>query len=303
MARESITPDIARAAVNEASQNARNVYIVFVLVGVYVAMIVGSTTDEMLLREAPIHLPVFEVGIPIVGAYAIIPVIFLLLHLNLLVQLRLLANKLRAYREILDTEVPAESERAGHRGLIFPFGFSMIFMRDGRPGPFDVLLIAMMWLSVVVLPVLLLIWTQIWFLRYQSVAITTVHQATIVIDLALLWYLWSIQIKPHSIWRRSLDHCFAFATVAVVTLYTLFDAIPPRHPLNGRASSISLAAAGVNNMTDAFIYRRFLDLRKKGWSVIKRWFNSWRAVPPAIKFASIVSTWRKASAWIFATEA
>ncbi len=101
-----------RDAVNDATRNARNGYLFFVLAGLYVAIIVGSTTDEMLLRESPIKLPVFEVGIPIVGAYAVIPVLFLLLHLNLLVQFNLLGDKARQFvREMRDQRL-IRSERA-----------------------------------------------------------------------------------------------------------------------------------------------------------------------------------------------
>ena len=86
-----------RDAVNDATRNARNGYLFFVLAGLYVAVLVGSTTDEMLLRGTTIKLPVFEVGIPIVVAYAVIPILFLLLHFNMLVQSGLLAHKVRDF--------------------------------------------------------------------------------------------------------------------------------------------------------------------------------------------------------------
>ena len=39
---------------NDASHFARNVYITFLLLGTYIAVIIGSTTHEQLLKVSPV---------------------------------------------------------------------------------------------------------------------------------------------------------------------------------------------------------------------------------------------------------
>ena len=76
---------------NEASRRCRTVYLTFLLVAVYFALIVGSTTDEQLLRGTAITLPILNVNLPIVGVYIVAPPLFLILHFNLLLNLFLLS--------------------------------------------------------------------------------------------------------------------------------------------------------------------------------------------------------------------
>ncbi len=56
-------------SVNSASQQVRNFYITLLLAGFYIAMIIWSTTDVMLLKETPVKLPILDVELPITGFY------------------------------------------------------------------------------------------------------------------------------------------------------------------------------------------------------------------------------------------
>jgi hypothetical protein len=46
-----------RGAADEAARLARNVYLSFLLLGTYIAVIIGSTTDMQLLKGSPVTLP------------------------------------------------------------------------------------------------------------------------------------------------------------------------------------------------------------------------------------------------------
>ncbi len=83
-----------RENADDAARLTRTVYFTFLLVGVYIAVTIGSTTDLQLLKVSPVNLPVVNVGLPIVGFYALVPWLFLLFHFNLLLQLYLLSRKL-----------------------------------------------------------------------------------------------------------------------------------------------------------------------------------------------------------------
>ena len=263
--------DIAalRDAANDAIRNVRNNYIFFVLAGVYIAVIVGSTTDEMLLRQSPIKLPILNVGLPIVGAYLAVPLMFLILHLNLLVQLRLLSEKLHAFESVMRSMRLDRKTREMQRNLILPFPFAVMILRDFRSTALRPLLTtevrarlreseggesrrwlgrlaaAMMWLSVVILPVLFLLGVQLWFVRYHDPIITALHQAVIAVDLVLLWTVWRTALYPRR-WRRArtgwragrwlmvggVTRGAGWLATAAAAWIVLFDAIPPDHSLD-----------------------------------------------------------------------
>jgi hypothetical protein len=46
-----------RGAADEAARLIRNVYLSFLLLGTYIAIIIGSTTDMQLLKGSPVTLP------------------------------------------------------------------------------------------------------------------------------------------------------------------------------------------------------------------------------------------------------
>lgn len=95
-------------SVNSASQHVRNYYITFLLAGFYIAMIIWSTTDLMLLKDTPVKMPLLDVELPITGFYTFAPYFFLLLHFNLLLQFSLLSDKIhrfdRAVIELTDND-------------------------------------------------------------------------------------------------------------------------------------------------------------------------------------------------------
>ena len=62
-----------RENADDAARLARTVYFTFLLVGVYIAVTIGSTTDLQLLKVSPVTLPIVNVGLPIVGFYALVP--------------------------------------------------------------------------------------------------------------------------------------------------------------------------------------------------------------------------------------
>ncbi len=67
----------------------------------------ASTTDEQLLRDSAVTLPILDVQLPIRGFYTFVPWLFLLAHFNVLFQLTQLARKLRVFdRYVGDVREP-----------------------------------------------------------------------------------------------------------------------------------------------------------------------------------------------------
>ena len=58
---------LLRTSANDAAQLVRKVYLTFLLVSGYLAILVGATTDEQLLRGTGAILPIIQVQLSIVA--------------------------------------------------------------------------------------------------------------------------------------------------------------------------------------------------------------------------------------------
>ena len=186
--------DKLQDAANSASSHARNVYITFLLFGLYLAIIFGSTTHEQLLRQGPVTLPLLNVGLPLFGFYWIAPALFVLLHLNLLLQLYLLSGKLHRFDKALGDAVGRgflDPERANdRRAQLFPFPFSQMLVGRHHGRLMWFLLWLMVWLTVLVLPVVLLLMGQVRFLPYHDAATTMWQRFMVLADVLLILIFW-----------------------------------------------------------------------------------------------------------------
>jgi uncharacterized protein YjbI with pentapeptide repeats len=189
------TADTLKSGADAAAANVRNLYITFLLAGVYAAIVVGATTDWQLFSVSPVTLPILDVDLPIVAFYTVVPWLLLLLHFNLMLQLLLLSRRLHlldeAIRELRDPE-------AARRLRITLFGFPFSHLLIGEPiGPVIRALMAMVvWLTLIVLPLLLLVWAQIRFLPYHDPLLTWTQRLAILLDLATLWTFWPRILTP-----------------------------------------------------------------------------------------------------------
>jgi uncharacterized protein YjbI with pentapeptide repeats len=184
-----------RGAADEAARLAQNLYLSFLLFGTYIAIIIGSTTDMQLLKVSPVTLPLLNVQLPIVGFYAVVPWLLLLLYFYLLLHLTFLAQKLHRLNAVLATFTD-EAVWEEQRLRLFPFPFSVMLI--GRPARWRLrwLLGLMVLTTIVLLPLLLLLWAQIRFLPYHNMMITWNHRIAVGVDLILLGLFWPLMLIP-----------------------------------------------------------------------------------------------------------
>jgi uncharacterized protein YjbI with pentapeptide repeats len=191
--------DALRQAADESARLVRTLVVTFLLVGVYVAIIVFGTTDVQLLKETPVRLPFFEVGVPLVGFYAVVPWVVVLLHLNLLLQLTLLSRKLHAFdAAVVEIDDPRIARDQRDRLYAFPFS-DMLAGRHDSP-LLRTLLAAIVWATVLILPLALLIAAQVRFLPYRSDAVTASQALAVLATLAAIWAFWPVAVTGRS-WR------------------------------------------------------------------------------------------------------
>jgi len=194
--------DRLRNTTNESSQLARKVYLFFLLFSVYIAILVGSTTDEQLFRGIGAKLPILNVELPIAGTYMVVPLIFLFFHLNLLILLYLLSQKLYTFSEHIE-KLPQEQQDVEQK-LLYPFPFTQTLVRKHRVWLDRALFALMVNSTLIVFPIALLLWAQVRFLPYHSTLITWIHRTAVLGDFLLLLLLWPKTRSPNGQWLNWL---------------------------------------------------------------------------------------------------
>src|SRR3954470_19040188 len=189
MAAPEPIPDLLKA-VNEASGKAFALWITFVSVGIYLAIAVGTTTHLQLLLAGPVKLPLLGVDMPLFAFYGFAPPMFVVLHLYVLVQLYLLANLLRLFDDALRATDMIEQDRRQIRAQLDKFVFTQFLIGVPQEKFIRLFLWAVVWLSFVVGPILLLFGFEIQFLPYRNYFITDRHRFEVTTDLIVLALLW-----------------------------------------------------------------------------------------------------------------
>ncbi|CAA7617250.1 membrane hypothetical protein [Magnetospirillum sp. LM-5] len=216
-------PDLTSrvTAVNDVAKTARALLAALLVVAVTLAATMIAATDEALFRDAAKVFPSLSVEIRLSTAYALAPPVFLFLHMNALLQLRLLTRRLEALRgELAGLALSAEDRRAW-AGQVHGLAFAQMRLTDGEAGWGRRLQVLITWISVVLVPVLLLLAAQMSFVRYQNWTITIIHIACLAADLALLfWFHWS---PWPGRWRMGTAALAALLVEAI----SLTQALPP----------------------------------------------------------------------------
>jgi uncharacterized protein YjbI with pentapeptide repeats len=178
-------------AVNDASGRAFALWVTFLTVAVYLAIAIGTTTHLQLLLEMPVKLPLLGVDLSLFAFYEFAPPLFLVLHLYVLMQLYFLSRLLHSFGEDLQRAQMIERDRERVRDQLDTFVFTQLAI--GAPENWLVrqFLRLSVWLTFLIAPVLLVLAFQLQFLPYHSTAITWTHRVVLLLDITLLWALWT----------------------------------------------------------------------------------------------------------------
>jgi uncharacterized protein YjbI with pentapeptide repeats len=181
--------DRLRSAADAAANDAQSSYLRFAVFGLYLAVVVGATTHEELLKGSMVTMPGLGVGLPIMGFYVLVPALFVLMHANLLLQLGLVAGHVARLRAAIQG-IASDEERRLERALLPSSIISQFRFGDRRGSPFGMLLYLAFVISLILLPIGILVFVQVRFLPYHSEWVTWWHRGLIFADLCLIWLLW-----------------------------------------------------------------------------------------------------------------
>jgi hypothetical protein len=181
------------AALNHSADRVQTLWFSFLTFMLYLAVATGTTTHRMLFLESPLKLPVLNIDLPLLGFYILTPLIFIVFHFYMLLNLVLLARTAKSFEDALERAFPKDGEaRENFRMRIENTLFVQLLVggRLERKGINAWLLSWMALITLALAPVALLLMFEIMFLPYHSEKITWLHRGLLALDLALVWTLW-----------------------------------------------------------------------------------------------------------------
>ena len=213
-----VNPYSLLEAVNRSSDTAHMSWLIFLAIMAYLLIAVAGVTHRDLLLATPVHLPVLGVQIQQVQFFQFAPVLLVLFHLGLVSQLVLLARKTLEFDNAVHQLEASRRRMHPLRLELHNFFFVQGIAGPNRSRIMAMFLHAMSWLTLVVIPVVLLLFIQISFVPYHSVGITWVHRIALLIDIGILALLGVFLTRAETNFFQALGR--AIGTHPVTTLAT-----------------------------------------------------------------------------------
>jgi hypothetical protein len=200
--------------VNEASKQVRNLYIFFLAFSLYIALVVGSVSHVDLLKGTDVQLPIIGVGLPLLGFFAVVPWVYVLFYFNLLVQTKMLADKVRHLQKPLSRQ-RAKPILAGLHNAPILYLIARAYGHNTERWLYRLIT----WATLLLVPSLVLLLTQISFLPYHSEGITWSHRAAILTMLIAICFIWPQIFRQQSETRwRGIPLWLGAASLALLSL-------------------------------------------------------------------------------------
>lgn len=215
------------SALNRSAERVQALWFSFLTFTLYLAIATGTTTHRMLLLESELNLPALNIKLPLLGFYILAPLIFVIIHFYVLLNLVLLARTAKSFDDELVRVFPEDGDaREAFRMRIENTLFVQLLVggwpeRHGLNAKF---LSSMALITLAVSPLALLLMLEIKFLPYHSEPITWFHRGLLALDLSLVWTLWpgyrsgwGVRLWPRK--KRRIAAAGVFS--AVVLLYAV----------------------------------------------------------------------------------
>ena len=218
-----VNPYSLLEAVNNSSDTAHTGWLIFLAIMTYLVIAVAGVTHEALLLETPVQLPILQVNIQLKEFFQFAPVVLVLFHLGILAQLVLLARKTLEFDHAI--RLLETSDRRTHplRLEVHNFFFVQAIAGPERSVVMSGFLHIMSWLTIVILPVVLLLYMQLSFLPYHDETTTWINRIALVFDIGLLLLIgvFLMRAEPSFIqafWRSTVAHPVSSALTAIVLM-------------------------------------------------------------------------------------
>jgi uncharacterized protein YjbI with pentapeptide repeats len=220
-------------SVNDSAVRVSTIWVSYLVFGLYLAVAAGNVTHRQLFLEEPIKLPVLNIDLPMWWFFLLAPVLFVVFHVYVLLQILLLGRTAAIYNEALDKAVRPPPGNAAMRQRLANTLFAQIFAGSPREreGPVGRLLKGMAWTTLAIAPALILIEFQFAFLPYHSHLVTWAHRLLILFELTLLLLFWPMVLDARRdfVWHP-MRRPAALATLGTFLAVSVFAATFPGEP-------------------------------------------------------------------------
>lgn len=217
--------------VNTASMAARNAWLVFIAVIAYFFISLAAISHADLFLSKPVRLPILDVDIGQKAFFLFGPVSLVLMHFSLMLQHAMLARKVRNLHERVTHFEGADMYRKHRvRVQLHSYFYTQLIAGPFRSKFFSALLRLTTWLTLAVLPVVVLLDFQVTFLPYHDLTITWVHRGYVIADLLILIIFGVFMRFPEKGFVSGFGGTMSVAPLAFTTLFftsivTLFFSI------------------------------------------------------------------------------
>ena len=236
-----VNPYSLLEAVNSSSDTAHTSWLILIAIMSYLLVAVAGVTHKDLLLSSDLLLPILQVKIDLTRFFLFAPIVLTLFHLGVVSQLVMLARKTLEFDSAV--RMLEVSDRRSHplRLELHNFFFVQAIAGPERSRILSTFLHGMAWLTLVILPVILLLYVQVAFLPYHDIIITWAHRIALVADIALLVLVGIFLTRPEqnffqAFLRTTREHPFSFGVTAAVLLgvamFSFFVATIPGESLD-----------------------------------------------------------------------
>ncbi|MBU6379360.1 MAG: pentapeptide repeat-containing protein [Gammaproteobacteria bacterium] len=185
-------------AVNRASETVHTAWLIFLAVISYLLITTAGVTHKDLLLNTDIPLPVLQVRIDLGRFFFFAPIILVLFHTGVVSQMVLLARKALEFDQAIRLLETTDRRTHPLRLETDNFFFVQALVGPERARIMGSFLHGMTWLTLVVLPVLVLLYIQVVFLPFHDITITTAHRVAIVADILMLATVGAFLARPEA---------------------------------------------------------------------------------------------------------
>ncbi len=219
-----VNPYSLLEAVNHSSDTAHTGWLIFLGIMAYLMIAVAGVTHKDLLLETPVSLPILQVNIQLTQFFQFAPIVLVLMHLGLVSQLTLLARETLEFDYAIRLLEATDKRTHPLRLELNNFFFVQAIAGPYRSRVMSAFLHGMSWLTLVVLPVVLLIYIQVVFLPYHDVAITWTHRIALLVDIAMLISIGLFLMRAETSFKEAFlrttsAHPMSFISTIVVLLF------------------------------------------------------------------------------------
>ena len=184
------------SAVNDSASRVSTIWISFLVFSLYLLTAATTVTHRQLFLAEPLKLPVLNIDLPLWGFFFLAPILFVILHIYVLLQVLLLGRTTAAYNDAVARLELSPEENTSLRQRLANTLFAQIFAGSPREreGFIGLLLRAMVWITLAIAPILIVLAFQFSFLAYHSHIATWTHRLLILVELAAFFLVWPLAL-------------------------------------------------------------------------------------------------------------